>query len=87
MTNMKFCINCDHPDLCHDMNLKICYRVAPRCQCVNYTEAPELEPKAEVIPQPIAMAPIQMPAMDAHTMNDIMLNIIKNMNTSEKLTE
>jgi hypothetical protein len=40
---MKYCINCDHPDLCHDTQLKICYRTElHRCQCIHYTEAPNV---------------------------------------------
>lgn len=82
---MKFCINCDHPDLCHDLALKICYRTdAHRCQCVQYTEAPEQQPETQMPPM---IDQTQLPHIDMHQMNDIMLGIIKNMNTGQKLTE
>jgi hypothetical protein len=46
---MKICINCHHPDLCHEtINDKtVCYRISGdlhKCECALYKEAPMQSP-------------------------------------------
>jgi len=46
---MKICINCHHPDLCHEAIGKVfvCHRISGdlhKCECTVYTEAPMQSP-------------------------------------------
>jgi hypothetical protein len=81
---MRTCINCDHPDLCHDLTLKICYRVdsAHRCACVQFTEWPEEAP-----PEPININPLNIPIPNQDDITNAMMKLVGQLTNQNKLTE